>query len=340
LFVDIQCHIFPNTFVKELANDRGELRASPANSNGRRMIVNKKNGDEITFYVEDSCFVDPKIHLKDMDSFGIGMQILSLPPPGVDKINDTKEALRVSKLINDDLAGIVSTAPERFAALATIPMNDPSLAIEEIRRSSQELGLHGAIISSNSNGRFYDSEDYFPVFKTFEELQMPVFVHPTESIAAKNIGQDYKLALIFGWPFDTTLSVSRLAFSGVLSRFPNLKVIAAHGGGMLPFFQGRIEMLARIAAGAGRKIISERPLEDLKRLYFDAALFDSTALDLLVKFAGANHVMYASDYPFGENFGKECYESSIAMMRQSNLSQEELELVTSNTAKRVFRLME
>ncbi|MDG6998517.1 MAG: amidohydrolase family protein, partial [Nitrososphaerota archaeon] len=97
---------------------------------------------------------------------------------------------------------------------------------------------------------------------------------------------------------------------------PDLKIIAAHGGGMIPFFAGRNEMLARLAAGGGRKILAEKPVEGFKKLYYDAAFFNTDALELLSKFAGTEHIVYASDYPFGQNLGKNCYEQSIAMIER------------------------
>jgi aminocarboxymuconate-semialdehyde decarboxylase len=320
LKIDVQCHIFPRSFIRELERSDNALIVNPPGANGRRVIVDPRNGDEVTFFVENSAYVDPEMHLKDMTQFGIDRQILSLPPPSVDKFPDPKEALRLSGLVNDEIASIVQKYPNKFLGFATIPMNDPALAISEINRSITKLGLKGIIISSNTRGKFYDDEIYADLFSAVEKLNVPIFIHPTEPITGKLIGQDYKLSLIFGWPFDTTLCGARLVFSGVLRRHPNLKIILAHGGGMIPFFAGRIDMLAKIAAGGGKRIELEDPAREFKKLYFDAALFDSDSLDLLAKFCGADHIVYASDYPFGQNLGKNCYESSLSMMTESKLN--------------------
>ena len=149
-----------------------------------------------------------------------------------------------------------------------------------------------------------------------------MFIHPTEPVTGKQIGQDYKLILIFGSPFDTTLCVSRLIFSGLLERYPDLKIIAAHGGGMVPFFAGRIDMLAKVAAGGGRRIRVEKPAEAFKKLYYDAAFFSADSLELLAKFSGPEQIVYASDYPFGQDLGKNCYKQSIAMMEKAQLDSE------------------
>ena len=337
-FVDVQCHIFPRSFINELSSQNSELKVLPADANGRNVIVDSKTGDEVTYFIENSTYVDYKKHIEDMDRFNIDLQLLSLPSPGVDKIVDAKQAHRISMLINDELAKIVLIEPKRFQALATIAMNDPRLAVEEIERAVGTLGFKGITISSNTNGAFYDASRYEQVFETVEKYDVPIFMHPSEPVASKSIGPDYKLVLIFGWPFDTTLSISRLAFSGMLRKFPKLKLIAAHGGGMVPFFKGRINMLAKVAAGGGKQIIEEFPDEILKNLYYDAAFFDSDSLELLLKFAGADHVLYASDYPFGQNLGKNCYRESIKMMESLSASDNEKNLIAEGTAKRIFKL--
>lgn len=337
-FVDVQCHIFPRSFVNELSSPQSELKISPPDSNGRRVITDSKSGDETTYFIENSPYVDYEKHIEDMDFFNIDVQLLSLPAPSVDKMTNAKEALRVSSLINDDLAKIIAVAPERFQGLATISMNDPELAVREIKRAFDKLGFKGITISSNTNGVFYDSPKYEKVFQTMEDYDAPVFIHPTEPVTSRVIGQDYKLVLIFGWPFDTTLSISRLVFSGMLRKFPRLKIIAAHGGGMIPFFRGRMDILAKIAAGGAQKIVEDKPSEACKRLYYDAALFDSDSLELLIKFAGADHVLFASDYPFGRNLGKSCYEESIKMMEKLNVSEREKELIAQGNAKKIFRI--
>ena len=308
--VDVQCHIFPRNFVNELSAADSELKVAPPDSNGRRLIIDAKTHDEVTYFIENSPYTDYEKHLTDMDAFNIETQLLSLPSPAVDKIVDVKRAHSLSVLINDELAKIIHAEPKRFQGLATIAMNDPNLAVEEIERSVGTLGFKGVTISSNTNGSFYDSPKYEQVFEALERYDAPVFMHPTEPVTSKSIGQDYKLVLIFGWPFDTTLSISRLVFSGMLRKFPKLKLIAAHGGGMIPFFKGRIAALAKVAAGGGKRIVEDSPDETFKRLYYDAAFFDPVSLELLVKFAGADHVLYASDYPFGQDMGKNCYRES------------------------------
>ncbi|MDG6998518.1 MAG: amidohydrolase family protein [Nitrososphaerota archaeon] len=205
--IDVQCHIFPRSFIDEISSPESQLRVLEPDAAGRRVIIDSRTNDEVTFFVDNSCYVDTVAHIRDMEQFKIDKQILSLPTPSVDKVSDAKDALRLSMLINNEIADMVRKNPDKFLGFATIPMNDPSLAAKEIRRTVTELGFKGVVISSNTQGRFYDGEEYEVVFETLERLKVPVFMHPTEPVAGKQIGQDYKLTLIFGWPFDTTLSI-------------------------------------------------------------------------------------------------------------------------------------
>ena len=330
--------MFPRAFIKELSTSGSQLKVADPDPNGRRVILDSKSGDEITFFIENSPYDDAAKHFKDMENYKIDTQVLSLPPPSVDRLLDSKEALRLSRLINDEFAEIVSKYPSKVQALATVPLNDPVFAADETKRCIEDLGFKGIVVSSNTLGRFYDSPDYDQFFRAAEKYGCPIFVHPTMPTTGEIIGQDYKLNLIFGWPFDTTLSISRLALSGTLDRFPGLKIIAAHGGGMVPFFQQRINMLARVAAGKGRKMVPQDPVKPFKQLYYDTAFFDPVSLELLVRFAGADHVVYASDYPFGQNLGKSCYDASIKMMEDANIDSSDKEKIYSSNIMKLLKM--
>ena len=338
MIIDVQCHIFPQAFIKELTRPSCPLSVNPPDKNGRCVVYDRATGDELSYFVENSPHTDAARHLEDMEKYGVSAQILSLPPPSVDKA-DATYALRLSRLINDDLASLVAKHKGKFLGLASIPMQDPKLAEEEIDRAINDLGLSGSVISSNTAGNFYDSPEYVDVFRRFEKYNAPVFIHPTNSVAWKQIGQDYKLGLIYGWPFDTTLSVSRLVFSGLYDKVPNLKLIAAHGGGMIPFFAGRIDMLSKVAAGGGKPIVVNDSVSVYRRkVYYDTAIFNSDSIDLLVKFAGAENVLYASDYPFGQNFGRDCYEKANRSIEQLDVSEDVKQGILWKNAARLFKI--
>jgi aminocarboxymuconate-semialdehyde decarboxylase len=311
--VDFQCHIFPRGFVKHLTSSSGQLRVEGPDQLGRHVILDSKTGTTLTYYRENTPFLDPERHLADMKTYGIDLQVLSVNPPGVDRVEDKDEALRLSKVINDDLSGLVKAHADKFVALATIPMNDPEVATDEIRRAVGEMGFAGINIPSNTRGGFYDDPAFDKVYGLLERYDVPVFMHPSEPIVQGSMGLDYNLPLVFGWPFDTTISLSRIVFSGVLTRFPKLKLVAAHGGGMIPFYGGRLEMLLHDMRGKGKLPVKES-VRDLKRVYYEAAVFSPGAVQLLLSFAGEDNVVYGTDYPFGKDEGRFCYEASLKTM--------------------------
>lgn len=334
--VDFQCHIFPREFIKSIKSSKGQLRLVGPDERGRHMIVDSKTDSALTYFREGTSFVDPEKHLVDMDAFGIDTQVISVNPPGVDRVTDPKEALGLSRIINDELSKLVESYPGRFAALATIPMNDSEVAVDEIKRTINDLGFHGIIVSSNTCGRFYDAASYDKVYDLLQRYDVPMFVHPGEPVVQQSMQSDYNLPLVFGWPFDTTLSVSRIALSGVLSRFPKLRVVAAHGGGMIPFYGGRLDMLLQDMRGTG-KLPAKDSMEMLKRVYYEAAVFNQKSIELLVTFAGEDRVVYGSDYPFGRDEGRACYAVSLDIMNRLDVKDEVKKKIFSANALKLLK---
>lgn len=299
MILDIESHIFPDKFVHELINSKEQLRVVGPDDLGRMGIIDSFTGLMLTYFRPGTPFTDLELRLNDMRRYAIDTQVLSINPPGIDRILNREESYRLCRVINDSLAEIVSSHPSSFMGLASIPFNDPELAVDEIKRSIKDLGLRGLVIPSNTLSKFYDSNEFDIIFSTAEALGVPLFMHPTQPVAWKDIGPDYNLSLIYGWPFDTTLSLARLAFSGALKRFPNLNIIAAHGGGMIPFFIKRAEMLINDTRGTG-KLPNETAI-NIKNLYFDTAIFYTPSIELLLKFAGDDHIIFGTDYPFGSD---------------------------------------
>jgi aminocarboxymuconate-semialdehyde decarboxylase len=300
------------------------------------MIVDSRTGHVLTYFIEGTAFVDMEQHTKDMERFGVDVQVLSVNPPGADRVVDPEEALRLSAIINDELARVVAEGGGRFSALATVPMNNQDVALQEARRALDQLGLRGVNISSNTLGRYYDT-GYERFFAFLEKRGAPVFIHPTESVAQEVIGQDYNLPLVFGWPFDTTISVSRLVFSGLMKRLPKLKVVAAHGGGMIPFYAGRLEMLLHDTRGSGRRPDRDS-VEMLRLVNYEAALFDENSISLLIRFAGEDRVVYGTDYPFGGSSAGDCYRVSGRVMRRLAVSDRVRQKVLWRNASRLLNL--
>jgi aminocarboxymuconate-semialdehyde decarboxylase len=175
-------------------------------------------------------------------------------------------------------------------------MQDGAKAAAELERAMTKLGLRGAEIASNINGRYLDDPAFEPLWEAAQALSALVFVHPNQVIGADRM-KDYNLANLIGNPTDTSLTFAKLIFGGVLERFPQLKFLLAHAGGFLPYTWGRLERGYRIQDSSAAKI-SRPPSEYVKLLYFDTITHSRMALEYLIENFGAEHVLLGSDYPY------------------------------------------
>jgi len=231
-----------------------------------------------------------------MDEKKIGIYILSSTPFSFFYEVENDLAVELARYHNDQLSAMVKKNPGRFAAVATLPLQSPEEALKELKRAVKELGLRGIEIGSNVAKRELGDETFWPIYEALQELDVPMFVHP-HHVAGLDRLLDYYLNNLIGNPLDTTIAATRLIFSGTLEKFPKLKVVLAHGGGQFPFIFGRIEHGYKVRPEPKEKI-HEPPRAFLKNFYFDTITHNADALRYLIAFAGADHVLLGSDYPY------------------------------------------
>ena len=183
---------------------------------------------------------DPQKKIRDMDEKGIGIYILSSTPFSFFYEVESDLAVELARYHNDQLSEMVKKHPDRFAAVATLPLQDPNEALKELERAVKKLGLRGIEIGSNVAKRELGDDTFWPIYKALEELDVPMFIHP-HHVAGLDRLMDFYLNNLIGNPLDTTIAATRLIFSGALEKFPKLRVVLAHGGGQFPFIFGRIE---------------------------------------------------------------------------------------------------
>lgn len=239
---------------------------------------------------------DIEEHLKDMKSTGIDIGILWPPPVGFYYWAEPLAGAELARLINENTSKMVSKKPEHFLGLATVPLQDSLLAIQELNYAIKILRLHGVAITSNVNGRGLDEEQFLPFFEEVERLNIPVFIHPHHPAGAERM-RNYYLINFLGYPMESTLAATQLLFGGVLDRYPDLKICLAHAGGVLPFLLGRLEHGQSVRPEAQKRC--QYPVSYyLKNFYVDSITFRSETLHFVLKMMPRGHVFMGTDYPF------------------------------------------
>ena len=237
--------------------------------------------------------------IQDLDNGKVSLQVISHGPGDM--------SLAVCSAVNDDLASAISKNPTRLAGFAMLPMSEPSSAAKELERCVKDLKFVGALVENHLNGSFYDAEKFWPVFEKAEELNVPIYIHPT--FASDSMMEYYKgnyedsvaIALsAFGWSWhtETGLHILRLFASGLFDRFPKLKIVIGHMGEMLPF------QLERIFPQSERWGKHERGLREVWRNNIwvtTSGMFSLIPLECLLKTTTIDHVLYSVDYPFSAN---------------------------------------
>jgi len=294
--VDIYCHIFPDKFFQEMN------RIAPRLGNiGARLRGVKK-------------LFDLDERFREMDQFGDYREIISLPNPPIEDLADGETGLNLARIGNDAMAELCTRYPARFPTfVAALSMTDVEGSAKEARRAIKDLSAGGVQIFTNIAGRPLDDKAFEPIFATMAELDLPIWLHPARTASMSDYAKEQKSRFemwwCFGWPYDTSVAMVRMVFCGLLDRYPGLKIVTHHLGGMIPYYDGRI--------GPGLDVLGSRTsdedyskiLPSLKRphldymhdFYGDTALFGGGihAVRCGLDFFGADHVVFATDTPLG-----------------------------------------
>jgi len=233
--------------------------------------------------------------IRDMDDSGVDVQVISVPPAYMSGF-DHESSRIISMAQNDGIAETVKAYPDRFVGLATVPLQDPQAAADELNRAMKQLGMKGVEIGTSVDGKNLDSPELWPFYSKAEELNAFIFVHPINVQGAERMPK-YHLGNLIGNPSATSLAVASLIFGGVLEKFPRLKFCFAHAGGFAPYQRGRFEHGYQVRPEC-KENISKPPSEYFKLLYFDTITHYGPALTYLIKSVGSDHVLLGSDYPY------------------------------------------
>jgi aminocarboxymuconate-semialdehyde decarboxylase len=273
----------------------------------------------------------PEERLRDMDRMGVDVQAISVAPPQYYYWTEPDLGIRLARIQNDNLARIVSEHPDRFVGLGTLPLQDVDASLRELDRIVDGLGFTGIELCTSVNGIDFDDPRFEPLLARIEELDVLVLMHPNGFSHGERLAEYYLINTV-GMPLDSTVSLARMIFGGVLERH-DLKICMAHGGGYLPFYPARFDH-AYHARDDCREHISRPPSTFLRQLYFDTMVFDPADLASLIARYGADHVLLGSDYPY--DMGE---DDPIGLVgRVEGLDAVDRERVLGGNAARLLRL--
>ena len=301
--------------------------------------------EEAMKFLMSRAFPGPELldfehRLKYMDDNKIDVQVLSFVRPVSDLV-PPEEAVKIIRQVNDITKSHIDEHPDRFLGFAELAMCDPEAAAEELERCVKELGFCGAMIRGRCKGRFYNEAEFFPVFEKAAELDVPVYFHP-EFIAQEVMDAYYMSdaysqivasefgSAAYGWHSEVGIQVVRLILSGIFDKLPNLKFISGHWGETIPAFLERMDSILDKEITGLKKNVSEYYKEHV--YITPSGILSNDQLEYIVKVMGADHVLYAVDYPYVKP------DNVYEFLANSNLTDEEKELIAHGNAERLLHL--
>ncbi len=325
MIIDVHNHFYPKAYLDAVA--KGKCVAKPG--------VDPESGNPLVIYEGDFNIVDPghrdaEFRLKEIAKAGIDMQILTMTTPGV-HIEESEFAVDLARAVNEGFRQTVKDSDGHFQALAALPLQVPEKAAQELEHAVKNLGLKGATLFTNVNGKTLDSPEFEPVFEAAWKLGVPLFIHPTTP-EPSDAFLDFRLAATVGFTVDTTVCVTRLIFSGLLDKFPGLKIISSHLGGTLPYLAERLDR--GFDAYPECKNIEQAPTEYLKGIFYDCVLFDPLTVGFAVSKMGVSQFLAGSDYP--HQIGS--LEKAVSVIDSLDISEQEKDMIRSKNASALFGL--
>lgn len=325
MIIDFHNHYYPPEFL-----DR--IRSEPSNFR----VTDDDEGNPVLHSPGDYNVIVPghrdiDFRVSVLDEAGVDKQVLTFTAPGT-SIESPERAAELATIVNDGLASARDRYPERFTALAHLPLNNPDAALRELNRVLDDLSFPGIMLYSNVGGLPLADEQFWPIYERADEAGAVIYIHPTYPLGVEAM-EEFMLMPLVGFLMDTTLATAHLIYAGVPERFPGIHWVLCHTGGAIPFLAERLDRGFE-AYPRCRARISRPPSEYLRDFYYDTVNFDSACLKLALGFAGANRVVAGSDYP--HMIGSlEKMKSSISDL---GLSAEDKEAVTSGNAQELLGL--
>ncbi len=334
MIIDAHTHGFHGKYLDELAAAGGDW----AKQNIAEILAVTRNKPH---------FIDVALRVEMLDRNGIDLQVVT-PRHQLDSNllpGDATAQLAMAKAINDNMARLMEDSKGRLLAGGSIPLvGFDQGGRQEMERAIETLGLKVISIPTNLRGKPPDLPEFEPFWAQAAQMNVPVYIHPTNPIgqADRSYEAEYDMILSFGWPFETTLILSRLVFSGIMERYPTLKVVSHHlGGGMIPFFWGRITEIYELANQQGTigRVLPKPLFDYFSRFYYDTAVGESTsAIRCAYELFGADQLIFATDAPWGPGTGESRLANYAKMIKSLGFSEADTKKIFEDNARRVLNL--
>jgi len=318
--LDLHTHFYTEKYFQTIRDLPSEFSFGTSSS-GQTIITYRG----ARFFGVTPAMTDVSKRLAEMDRVGIDVEVVSLSTPNV-FFTDAKHQPDVAATINDSYAELIAQHPKRFKGFASIPMDAPDAALNELHRAIHTLKLNGVILLSNIGGRALTSPEYRQFFAEANRMNLCIFLHPMLPANSDQF-REYVLGPIIGFPFDTSLAVARMCYDGMFEEFPNIRWIIGHLGGAVPYLMERMDNGFRDFADCRAKI-DKLPSVYLKRLYYDTVSFSPHTLKMVRDMVGADHMVMGSDYP--HLLGS--IDRAVTSIKQLDIDTSERDQIFSGTA--------
>jgi len=332
--IDIFNHLFPKFFFD-------------------KMIEVAPNQKDIGKRVRSvAVIVDLEKRFRVMDQFEDYVQVICLPNPPLEVLGGPEVSTELAQIANDGMAEYVAKYPDRFPGfIASLSLSNPEAALTELERAIKDLKAVGIQFFSNAKGAPLDLPEFEPLFAKMADFDLPIWIHPARAANFPDYLTEkkskYEIWWTFGWPYETSVAMARIVFAGYFDKYPNLKIITHHMGGMIPYFEGRVgpgwDQLGSRTSDEDYTVIlkqlKKRPLDYFKMFYADTALFGSVAATKCgLEFFGADKVLFASDSPFDPEKGPAYIRETIKIISELPLSDSDRQKIFEGNAKRLLKL--
>ena len=290
--IDPHTHIHPQSFLEDVRQGRFGRAIEIKQDNGNEMMLTQ---GKVLSPVGMPLYYELESRFKDMERMGVDRQVLSVRPAMALYAIEAEANKDIAAALNDGMSALVREYPDKFSCMATVPLQDPPAAAEELERT-KKAGHIGVMIISNVAGMNLSDPSLDVFWDKVSALNLPVFIHPNNVCGGQDRLKEFYLKNFIGNPLDTTIAVACLIFGGVLDRYPNVRFYLSHMGGFVPWIRGRWQHGYGVREEP-RVFGARDPEQYFKKFYYDTIIHNADCLEFAVKTLGAERIVYGTDYP-------------------------------------------